>query len=265
MGVVDPSRASLSFGTTATVQTTSARYCEPLSFMPSYPALLPGEYNPEVQIFRGYWMISWFKNQFAYREILEAKERGIGAEAMLNELLEKVPAGAHGLVMQPYWMPMLKMPSAKGAIIGFGDVHDRAHVYRAIIEGLAYGLREGLEKIERATGIATRSLTVSGGGSQSDEICRISANVFGLPISRGRTYEASGLGAAMATFAGVGTYPSVRDAIRAMARDEMTFEPESRERDLYSDLYNKVYKKMYRRLEPLYEAIRDVTNYPERV
>ena len=65
IGVVDESMGSLSFGTTATVQTTTSRYFEPLKFMPPYPAPIPGRYNPEVQIYRGYWMISWFKNEFA--------------------------------------------------------------------------------------------------------------------------------------------------------------------------------------------------------
>jgi sugar (pentulose or hexulose) kinase len=57
-----------------------------------------------------------------------------------------------GLMLQPYWTPGIRVPGreAKGAIVGFGDVHTRAHVYRAILEGLAYALREGKERIERA-------------------------------------------------------------------------------------------------------------------
>lgn len=66
-GVLDTSRASLSFGTTATVQTTSEKYFEPIRFMPPYPAPVPGRYNPEVEIFRGYWMITWFKNEFGHK------------------------------------------------------------------------------------------------------------------------------------------------------------------------------------------------------
>jgi Sugar (pentulose and hexulose) kinases len=265
MGVSDPSMASLSFGTTATVQTTSRRYFEPLSFMPPYPAPIPGAYNPEVEIFRGYWMITWFKNQFAYEEVVEAQRRGIAPEAMLDELLKKTPAGGNGLVMQPYWTPMLKMPSAKGAIIGFGDVHDRANLYRAIIEGLAYGLKDGLHSIERSGRTKVEGLAVSGGASQSDEICRITADVFDLPLVRGGTYETSGLGAAMVTAAGLGMYPGVAQAVEAMASRETTFEPDPRRAELYGELYERVYRKMYGALSPLYEAIRDITDYPERV
>jgi sugar (pentulose or hexulose) kinase len=265
MGVRDPSMASLSFGTTATIQTASPRYFEPLTFMPAYPAPIPGAFNPEVEIFRGYWMITWFKHQFAYEEVLEAEQRGIVPEAMLDELLRKTPAGGNGLVMQPYWTPMLKMPSAKGAIIGFGDVHDRAYLYRAIIEGLAYGLKDGLHAIEKAGGVRIRELAVSGGASQSDEICRITADVFNLPLLKGETYETSGLGAAMVTAAGLGMYPSVEDAATAMSARSTVFEPDPGRAGLYHELYHRVYRKMYGALGPLYEAIRDITNYPERL
>ena len=88
----------------------------------------------------------------------------------------------------------------------------RPHIYRAIIEGLAYGLKDGLDKIERASGKRVGLLAVSGGASQSDQICQISADVFDLPIVRGKTWETSGLGAAMCAAAGLGWYPSVRDA-----------------------------------------------------
>ncbi len=264
MGVRDSAMASLSFGTTATIQTTSSRYFEPIPFMPAYPAPIPGAFNPEVEIFRGYWMITWFKNQFAYEEVLEAQERGIVPEVMLNELLRKTPAGGHGLVMQPYWTPMLKMPSAKGAIIGFGDVHDRAHLYRAIIEGLAFGLKDGLHAIEKAGKVKVSELAVSGGASQSEEICRITADVFNLPLVRGETYETGGLGAAMVAAAGLGMYASVDDAVKAMSARSTTFEPDPAKAELYGELYHRVYRKMYTALAPLYEAIRDITNYPER-
>lgn len=196
---------------------------------------------------------------------MEARARGIAPEAMLDELLRQTPAGGNGLVMQPYWTPMLKMPSAKGAVIGFGDVHDRAYLYRAIIEGLAYGLKDGLHAIEKAGRVKVGELAVSGGASQSDEICRITANVFDLPLVKGETYETSGLGAAMVTAAGLGMYATVEDAMRAMSARSTTFEPEAGKSALYHELYHRVYRKMYGALGPLYEAIRDITNYPERL
>lgn len=210
-------------------------------------------------------MITWFKNQFAYEEVREAQARGIVPEAMLDELLKRTQAGSHGLVMQPYWTPMFKMPSAKGSIIGFGDVHERAHIYRAIIEGLAFGLKDGLVAIEKASGVKVTELAVSGGASQSDEICTITADVFNLPLIRGQTYETSGLGAAMVVAKGLGMYQSVEAAMKAMSRRHTVFTPDPQRAALYEQLYRRVYKKMYRALAPLYEEIRNITNYPERI
>jgi len=265
MGVVEENAASLSFGTTATVQTTTNRYFEPLRFMPSYPAPIPGHYNPEVEIFRGYWMIAWFKNEFAYQEVLEANERGIEPEEVLNDLLAEVPAGSMGLMVQPYWGPGLKNPSAKGAIIGFGDVHTKAHVYRAVIEGLGYALLDGLHNMERAGHFRAERVAVSGGGSQSDAICQITADIFDLPLLRGKTHETSGLGAAIVSSVGLGIHSSFESAIHKMVKYDAAFEPNPKNVALYRELYERVYRKMYQALRPLYRQTRDIIGYPERV
>lgn len=65
VGCVDRNVASVSFGTSSTVQFSTKKYFEPEQFMPAYPSVLKDYYNPEVQIFRGYWMISWFKQNFS--------------------------------------------------------------------------------------------------------------------------------------------------------------------------------------------------------
>lgn len=265
MGVIDTTMASISFGTTATVQTMTKKYFEVLKHMPAYPATLPGYYNPEVEIFRGYWMITWFKNEFGHKEIQEAESRGLAPELLLNKLLEEVPAGSMGLMMQPYWSPGLKTPSAKGAMIGFGDVHQRPHIYKAIIEGLAFALKEGLHKIEKSGKTKIQKLAVSGGASQSDEICQISADIFNLPLMRGKTFETSGLGAAIIISAGIGEYPDIFKAIEKMVHYDKVFNPDVKHVDLYKHLYERVYKKIYPSLEHLYKEIRDIINYPEKI
>ncbi|MCA9974557.1 MAG: carbohydrate kinase, partial [Anaerolineales bacterium] len=84
--------------------------------------------------------------------------------------MSEVPPGSMGLTLQPYWSPGLRVPGpeAKGAIIGWGDVHTRGHLYRAILEGVAYALREGKERTEKRSHAAITDLRVAGGGSQSD-------------------------------------------------------------------------------------------------
>ena len=263
MGVIDTQTASLSFGTTATVQTTTGRYFEPIKFLPAYPAVIPGQWNPEIEIFRGFWMINWFKNEFALKEVLEAKEKNVAAEEILNQLLHKSPPGAMGLMVQPYWTPGLGEKNAKGAIIGFGDVHKKEHVYRAVIEGLAYALLDGMHQLEKRGKTRFKQLTVSGGASQSDEICQITANIFNRPILRGQTHETSGLGAAIITACGIGAFNSINEAVKSMVRYKDTFLPQKKHIQIYKELYNQVYVKMFKTLAPLHKKIREITGYPE--
>lgn len=254
-GCIDPHIAALSFGSAATINVCAPRYVEPIPFIPPYPAALPGAYDVEVQIFRGYWMVQWFMQQFA-----------VADERELDELLGKSPAGAMGLLVQPYWTPGLRSPGphAKGAMIGFGDVHGKAHVYRALLEGIAYALREGKERIERRGRFTIEALRVAGGGSQSDAAMQLTADIFGLPAERPHVFETSGLGAAIDAAVASGMHATFADAVRSMTRTIRTFEPDPKTRSMYDALYERVYKKMYARLAPLYDAIADITGYPGR-
>lgn len=263
IGCLSPETASISFGTTATIQTTTDQYVEPLKFMPAYPAAIPKRFNPEIQIYRGYWMIKWFKQEFAHHEIMEAQKRSMPPEELLNQLLHTIPPGSEGLVLQPFWTPGLKNPEAKGAIIGFSDVHTRAHLYRAIIEGINFGLKDGLEKIEKATGVRVKTIYVSGGGSQSDEICQITADMFDLPVVKGETYEAAGLGAAINAFVALGVHKTVEDAVNQMVRSSKVFVPNFKNAEIYRQLFEKVYKSIYPRLKEVYIQIDKISKPKE--
>ena len=263
-GGVEPSTACLSYGTTATINTTRSKYLETIPLIPPYPSAIPDHFNTEVMIFRGFWMVSWFKQQFGLREMQRAKELGVAPETLFDELVNSVPAGSMGLMLQPYWSPGIREPGleAKGSIIGFGDVHTRAHLYRAILEGLAYALRQGKEKIEKRSGTKIQRLRVSGGGSQSDAAMQLTADIFGLPAERPHTYETSGLGAAIDCAVGLGLHPDFTTAIAAMTRVGQVFMPQSAAQQTYQRLYQEVYQRMYKQLRPLYQSIREITGYP---
>jgi len=262
-GCITPETANLSYGTTATINTNNVNYVEPNSFIPPYPSAIPKQYNSEVMIYRGFWMVSWFKQEFGQREIKKAQTLGVSPESLFDELVSKVPPGSMGLMLQPYWSPGLKNLEAKGAIIGFGDVHTRAHIYRSILEGLAYALKEGKETLEKRQGKKITRLMVSGGGSQSDAAMQLTADIFNLPTCRPHTYETSGLGAAISTAVGCGYFTDHAQAIKAMTRVEQTFTPNSNNVSLYNKLYRQVYLKMYQKLKPIYEQIKKITGYPE--
>ncbi|MGC9399327.1 MAG: FGGY-family carbohydrate kinase [Anaerolineae bacterium] len=263
-GGLKPHVGCLSYGTTATINTTHRTYTEVIPLIPPYPAAVPGAYNMEIQIYRGYWMVSWFKREFGLREKQLAADRNVEPEDLFDTLVEEVPAGSMGLILQPYWSPGVRAPGpeAKGAIIGFGDVHTRAHLYRSILEGLSYALREGMERTERRTGVPVTELRVSGGGSQSDAALQITADIFNMPAARPHTYETAGLGAAIDAAVGLGLHPDFETAVAEMTRVKEVFEPNPAHRALYDALYERVYKKMYKRLHPLYEEIRRITGYP---
>ena len=87
-------------------------------------------------------MVSWFKKEFGLQEEQLAANQNLQPETLFDELLTKVPAGSDGLMLQPYWSPSNgDGPETRGAIIGFNEDHTRAHLYRAMIEGLTYALR----------------------------------------------------------------------------------------------------------------------------
>jgi len=262
-GCIEPSTASLSYGTTATINTNNISYLEPQSFIPPYPSAIPDQFNAEVMIYRGFWMVNWFKKEFGQKEIQRAKEAGVTPESLFDELVKKVPPGSMGLMLQPYWSPGLKNLEAKGAILGFGDVHTRAHIYRAILEGLAYALKEGKETLEKRQKQKISNLIVSGGGSQSNAALQLTADIFNLPVHRPHTYETSGLGAAINIAMGLGCFDSYAHAVKEMTRIETTFLPTSKNVVLYEQLYQQVYKKMYQQLKPLYKKIKEITGYPE--
>ncbi|MDR0856320.1 MAG: FGGY-family carbohydrate kinase [Clostridiales bacterium] len=251
-GVLDDTGASLSFGTMASVQLFSERYVEPIKYLPPYPALVPNAYNLEIQIYRGFWMLTWFIREFAEKEKAEAAARGITPEEVLNEKMAAIPPGSEGLMLQPYWSPSLKDPVSRGSVIGFSDVHTRLHLYRAILEGIGYGLMEALFDMQKRSGYTVKSLTVSGGGAQSPAVCQLIADMFGLPVYGVQTSETSGLGAAMTAFVGLRRYPTVRAAAMHMVHRAAPYTPNAVIHEIYHNLFHKVYRKIYPKLRPLF-------------
>ncbi len=163
-------------------------------------------------------------------------------------------------MLQPYWTPGIRTPGpdGRGAVIGFTDAHTRAHLYRAILEGLAYALREGGERIQAKSKIAITSLRVSGGGSQSDAAMQATADILNLPTSRPHTFETSGLGAAIVGAVGLGLHRDFPTAVAAMTRLGVTFEPNPTHAMLYEELYRRIYRHMYPRLAPLYRDLQKI-------
>ena len=251
----------LSFGTCATVNAVTDRYLELLPFLAPYPAAVPGHFVTEIPITRGFWMVSWFKEEFGLKEWQEAQGKGISPETLLDELIQEIPAGSNGLMLQPYWSPnrVYSGEEGRGAVIGFSDSHTRAHLYRAILEGLVFALKDGAKLTTDKLEHPFKTLRVSGGGAQSRAAVQITADVFDLPVECPKVPETSALGAAMNAAVGLGYYPDYAAAVEAMTSVRQVVQPIPKNRDLYAHLYDRVYRKMYAQLKPLYEGLADIT------
>jgi sugar (pentulose or hexulose) kinase len=259
-GCAAPDTACVSFGTISTINTQNSKYVELKPFWPPYPSAVPDSWYTEVAVLRGAWMITWFKEEFGLQEQLEAADKGVTPEELLDRLIEDLPPASMGLVLQPYWTPAPdKAKCARGSIIGFCDTHKRAHVYRAILEGIVFALKEGAQLTEKKNKTPISSLRVSGGGSQSDSVMQICADIFALPAQRPHTHETSLVGAAIDAAVGLKYFPDFPQAIKGMTRAGKVFEPMPGNAGIYKELFERVYLKMYKRLLPLFREIQDIT------
>ena len=225
LAVVDSDKASISLGTTATIQFSTTEYVEPQQFLPAYPGVLNDHYNPEIEIYRGLWLLSWFVKEFGTADAIDAKEKGMAPEALL------------------------------GAVIGFSDYHTRYHFYRAIIEGLCLELYMALRIMEDRSGLTIHEIRIGGGGAKSDVVCQIAADVFGLPVVRSQTHEACSIGSSMVAFVAKGVFADFDAAAKAMVHVKDTFQPNERNHEVYNDIYEQAYRKIYPRLRPIYQKL----------
>ena len=257
LGCVKKEQAAVSFGTMATVSFNSPSYIEAQSFLAPYPSVVKNWYNPEQELYRGYWLVSWFKNEFCADEAMEALKSGKIVEEVLNEGLEEVPPGCNGLFLSPNFSPDIMKPYSRGGFIGLADYHTKKHMYRSVIEGINFTLMEGIRNIEKKGKFKFEELRVAGGGSRSPEICQITADMFGIPVIRTSTHEASALGAAVAVFVGLGEFDSFESACENMVHDTDVFEPNAKNTELYNELF-EIYKKLFPTLKPIYKKLTEL-------
>ena len=263
-GGMQLSTGCLSLGTTATLNLSTDRYHEIHPLMPALPSAVPNHYNLEWMLYRGFWLVSWFIQHFCEEEQRLAKIASVRPETLLDNKAKEIPPGSLGLTLLPYWSPGRPEPGpeAKGAIIGFGGIHQKAHLYRALLEGMMYGLKFGLEHLQKHTQVKVSELTASGGGSNSDLALQIASDVMGLPVHRPSVIEASALGAAINAAVGLGYHKHYPQALAEMTKNSVTFYPNPQRQELYQRLFQEVFKPLYPNLKPLYQSIQKLTGYP---
>ncbi len=259
-GAVSNDVATLSYGTASTVNIPSYKYIEPERFLPAYHTGIKGLYNLEQQVYRGYWTVTWFLKEFTK---LQANNLLSDSDVLdeLNSKLQTIPPGSDGLTLQPYWQPGLSRAFGKGAMVGWSDTHSQIHLYKAIIEGISYALKESLITMARRAHTKIKYITVSGGGASSDEICQITADIFNLPIVKVQTVETTSLGCAISLFVALKEYETAQDAVDNMVSKTKTFVPSKEASKHYEYLFSKVYCKLYPRLKSVYKALKNYGKY----
>lgn len=185
---------------------------------------------------RGMWTVSWLRNLLGAEITLAAAEAGVSTEEHLNTLASAVPPGSDGLLCVLDWLAPPTQPYKKGMFIGFDERHGYAHMYRAILEGIAFTMKRNMAAMETERDTHLETLIVSGGGSHSDLCVQIFADVFGIPVTRNVVRNAAGLGAAMCVAVACDVYPDFDEASKHMVRREEQFEPNPENVEVYAQL-----------------------------
>jgi xylulokinase len=171
---------------------------------------------------------------------------GQGDYDAITELAATAPSGSEGLVFLPYLSgersPHLD-PRARGAFIGLTARHDRSHLTRAVMEGVAFSVRDLLEVMDEL-GVSPEEIRATGGGARSDFWRQLLADVLGKPIVRTEVDEGPAYGAALLAGVAAGMFKDVEEACSGIRLRPDTSEPD-RERTKRYDEYFGVYRSLY--------------------
>lgn len=215
----------------------------------------PASWHLEYMVFRGMWTAAWFARNFGGELRPAAEERGLPIEALLCEEAGEIPAGSEGVMTWPRWSPTLQSPAETGTLTGVREVHTRAHLFRSLLEGIAFDLRRGLELLENVTGTPIHEIRVGGGGSRSDVVVQILADVLGRPVSRPPSEELAARGAAIVAAAGAGLHPNLDAAVSAMVPSAPSIPPIPANVVAYDRLYREVFVPGLDDLAPVFNAL----------
>ena len=210
-------------------------------------ASVPGRYLYESGgIRRGMWTVSWLRHLVSAAAPDHVDQRAV--QKWLDDGALLVSPGSGGLLTVPDWLAPGHAPYRRGTILGLDGSHGPHHLYRSILEGIALTMRGHTDAMEDALGRTPRRLVVSGGGSRSDLMMQVVADVFGRPAERTAVPDAAGTGAAICAAVGHGVYPGFEAAVAAMVRRGDEFAPDPGA------------QRQYAALRPVYAQVTDHTD-----
>jgi xylulokinase len=248
LGIVRAGAVSATIGTSGVVfAATSRPVLEPKGRIHTFCHAIPERWHV-MGVTQGAGLsLRWFRDQFGAE-----KEDGRDPYERLTEEAAKTPAGADGLLWTPYLMgertPHLD-PNARGALVGITAQHTRGHVIRAILEGVAFSLRDTLT-LFREIGVPIESIRLSGGGARSTLWQQIQADIYGMPVDLVEADEGAAYGAGLLAGVGTAVWPSVEKACDAAVRVAKRVQPDPRNASLMNLQYAE-YRKVYPALKTI--------------
>ncbi len=243
LGVIEPGAVSVVLGTSGVVLAALPEYAhDPKARLHAFCHAAPGIWEAMGVMLNAAGSLQWFRDALA---------PGVAFAELTAEAGPWEP-GAEGLVFLPYLQGERTPhadPNARAAFVGLSLRHDRGALVRAVLEGVAFGLRDSLELL-RGLGVRPDRGRVSGGGARSGLWLEIVASVLGLPLERPAVLEGSAYGAALLAGVADGTFADAREAVSACVRIQDTVEPNPR--------WAEAYEEGYARFRALYPAVRGV-------
>lgn len=246
MGIVRPGAVSATIGTSGVVFAATANpVLDPLGRIHTFCHAVPQRWHVMGVTQAAGFSLRWFRDRFGV-----AAEPGGGSnrdayDSLMQEA-GKVPAGADGLLWAPYLMgertPHLD-PHARAALVGLSASHTRAHIVRAIIEGVAFSLRDTLTIFSELK-LPVESIRLGGGGARGALWRQVQADVYGMPVDLVAAEEGPAYGAALLAGVGAGVWPSVAAACEEVIRIAKRVEPDQSRVALMDQRY-AVFRKLY--------------------
>ena len=254
-GIVEPGIVSSTIGTSGVVFAFADRpVLDPMGRVHAFCHAVPGKCHV-MGVTQGAGLsLRWFRDNFAAQEVDAGAQLGRDPYDLLMEEASKAVAGCEGLLYLPYLMgertPHLD-PNARGVFFGLTGRHNRAHVIRAILEGVAYSLRDSLEILSEMQ-VPVVQVRASGGGAKSALWRQIQADVFGSEIVTTSATEGPAYGAALLAGVGTGVWPSVEVACGSCILVAQTMEPIQGNVEVYNEYYD-IYRRLYPALKESFD------------
>jgi xylulokinase len=237
VGAITPGEAVSSWGTSGTVLAPTAEpRVDPGLRAHTFCHVAPGVWYVMGVVLSAGGAFAWYRDQLA-RELADADQR----DARLVEEAAGVPPGAEGVTFLPY-LQGERTPhrdaSLRAAFVGLSLAHSRAHMTRAVLEGVCFALRDCVA-ILRELGLTPASLLLTGGGARSAFIRRLQADIFGLPVTTVSREEGPAYGAALLAGVGAGVFADLASAARCTLTREPPAPPDPEAHRAYQQVYER--------------------------